>query len=69
MPTVNAVIAGKIIKHNGMYHGDRVRVVRVTEYENNWGGLSYGLDYEDHRPSYAESQYIHNPRVIWEYKP
>jgi hypothetical protein len=69
MPTVNKDIAYKVILGNGMYPGDHMRVVRVTEYDNMFGGVSYGLDYEGWGHAYGPSPYVQDPRIIWEYKP
>lgn len=69
MPTVNKAIADRCIAGNGYYPGDHIRVIRVTEYDNAYGGVSYGLDYEGTlgRP-YSESEFVRNPRVYWEAK-
>jgi hypothetical protein len=67
-----------IIKHNGYYNGDddntmgdNPRCIKIVEYTNAWGNLAWGTIFEgEHDPQRYErpTEYIHNPRVLWEYK-
>lgn len=68
MPTVNKAIADVVVANNGVYPGDEHRppVVRVVEYDNAWGGVSYGLEYAVNRGAYVETDYVRNPRVYFE---
>lgn len=65
MATVSKEIADKVRAGNGWYPGDNVRVVRIVEYNNFAGGVSYGLEYEGQGKIYTPSQYVNNPRVYW----
>jgi hypothetical protein len=71
MATINSpFIVDEIIDGKGMYPGDHIRVVKIVEYNNDFNGeTAYGLIYEhEDLDRYRESQFIHNPRTIWEYK-
>ena len=65
MPTVGKRIADELKARNG-YYSDDPRVVRIVEYDNAFGGVSYGLEYEGQGITYVESPYIRNPRVYFE---
>lgn len=76
MPTVDKAMADNIVKYNGYYNGDtdnslgdNPRCIEITEYDNNWGGKGYGLTFECQMNVYEPSDYIHNPRCYWKYKP
>ena len=60
MPTVGKAIADKIKAGNGHY-ADDTRVLRIVEYDNAFGGVSYGLEYSPKRV-YLESPFVMNPR-------
>ena len=66
MATVDKRFADEIKALDGWYPGDHVRIVRIVEYDNAWGGVGYGLEYEGQLGRYAESPYVRNPRVYWE---
>jgi hypothetical protein len=66
MATVNKHLADELVARNGYYPGGDPRVMRIVEYTNFAGGLSYGLEYEHEVGKYAESQYVRNPKVYWE---
>lgn len=70
MSTVSKAIADEVIAGNGMYPGDRIRVVKVVKYKNAFDGSpAYGLIYEAQPlDMYKESTWIIGPVVIWEYK-
>ena len=71
MSTINSRrIVDDIIKNDGLYPGDKVRVIKIVQYENAFNGaLAYGCIYEGHNlESYSSSPFIHNPKTIWEYK-
>lgn len=65
MGTVSKPIADKI-KANDGYYADDPRVVRIVEYDNQWGGVGYGIEYEHNVGTYAASPYVRNPRVYFE---
>ena len=65
MATVNKTLADKLKANNG-YYSDDTRVIRVVEYDNAWGGVAYGLEYEGQLGRYAASEYVRNPRVYFE---
>ena len=67
MPTVNKDIADAIKANNGRY-ADDPRVYRIVEYDNAFGGVSYGLEYRVTENRYCESEYVRNPRVYWQAK-
>jgi len=69
MATINSrAIVDELIKGNGIYPGDHIRVVKIVEYTNDWGGQCYGLIYADEPwDNYHESQFVHNPKTIWEF--
>jgi hypothetical protein len=64
MGTVNKEIADKIAKRNG-YYSDDPRVYWIIEYDNVFGGVSYGLEYSNDIGRYAESEFVLNPRIYW----
>lgn len=65
MPTVGKTIADVIRVGNG-YYADDPRVTSIIEYDNAWGGVSYGLNYRGRENRYTESDFVRNPRVYWE---
>lgn len=65
MATVSKDIADKLVAGDG-YYMDDPRVLRITEYDNNWGGKGYGIEYRRPLGRYAPSEFVHNPRIYWE---
>lgn len=65
MATVSKKLAYEIIANNG-YYADDPRVVRIIEYDNAFGGKGYGIEYRFELGRYQASQFVRNPRVIWE---
>lgn len=62
-------IVDDIIKGNGIYPGDHIRVIKIVEYTNSWGKQCWGVIYAGGSvDAYAESDFVHNPKTIWEYK-
>lgn len=70
MSTVTKEIADKIIAGNGTYPGDEglPPYARIIEYDNAWGGVSYGLEDARSQGRYKASPFVRNPRVYWERK-
>lgn len=68
MTTVSKAIADKIIEGDGYYPGDRIKVVRIVKYQNQFNGAdAYGLVYEGRNLAmYHESPACHNPEIYWE---
>ena len=66
MSTLDKSIIDKVI--NGEYDDDNP--VRIVEYTNAFGALSYGLTFkgEDHDKYMKQSEYIINPKIYWEAK-
>lgn len=63
MATVDKKIADEIAA--GMYAEDRP--VKIVEYDNAWGGVSYGVIFEgEPLDRYSPSPYIMNPKTYWE---
>lgn len=67
MATVDKALAERIIAAGGHYEGDP-RVMRVVEYTNFAGNQAYGIEYSWEVGRYAPSQYVINPKVIWQAK-
>lgn len=74
MATVNKDIADKLIAGNGRIDPedtpDNPWAIRIVEYDNAWGGKGYGVTFEGENPHryLQESQYVRNPKIIWEKK-
>jgi len=75
MGTVDRVSAHNIASNNGYYNGDddnslgdNPRCVLITEYDNAYGGISYGLTFEGEQNRYVSSEFVINPRRYWSYK-
>ena len=69
MPTISSKsIIDELIADNGDYYDDPP-VVKIVQYTNKWGTISYGVIYQgmslDH---YAASEFIINPMTIFERK-
>lgn len=65
MATVNKPLADQIKAADG-YYSDDPRVTSIIEYDNAWGGVGYGLNYEGRENRYYPSEFVRNPRVYWE---
>lgn len=75
MATVDKKTADNIKSHNGYYDGDEEnkfgdnhRCIEITEYDNSFGGVGYGLTFEGSANIYTPSHYVINPRCYWKYK-
>ncbi|MEI6877147.1 MAG: hypothetical protein WCL50_18695 [Spirochaetota bacterium] len=67
MSTVDRKLADEIVKGEG-YYKDDPQVKRIVEYDNAWGGVSYGLEYAPSLGRYVATEYVRNPRVYWSAK-
>lgn len=65
MATVSKDLADELKEANG-YYSDDPRAVRIIEYDNAWGGVGYGIEYEGQLGKYRPSKYVRNPRVYWQ---
>lgn len=67
MPTVNSrKMVDQLIAARGRYPGDSMRVVRIIEYTNAWGGTAYGLVYEGMPwDAYQATEFVRNPKELW----
>lgn len=75
MTTVSKEFADNVVAHQGFYNGDddntlgdNPRVVEITEYDNAFGGVGYGLTLDGKQNRYTESDYVRNPRQYWAYQ-
>lgn len=75
MSTVDAAFAENLKQHAGYYNGnddnsmgDNPRVVEITEYDNAYGGVAYGLTFAGKRNVYTASDFVRNPRQFWKYE-
>lgn len=75
MSTVDRAFADNLKKNDGYYNGDsdnslgdNPRCILITEYNNAFGGVSYGLTFEGQYNKYTPSEFVRNPRTYWEYK-
>ena len=66
MSTVDKITADEVAR--GKYTSDRARQIVESEYA--WGGVAYGVttahDIDINR--YADTHFVRNPRVYWNYK-
>lgn len=63
MATVSKGIADRVIA--GGFPEDNI--VKIVEYTNAFGGVSYGLvTSRDDPDRYQASMFVHNPRIYWE---
>jgi len=76
MGTVDKHMADNLKMHDGYYNGDddnslgdNPRCVLITQYHNQWGGVSYGLTFEGQMNRYTPSEFVRNPTVYWMYRP
>lgn len=78
MATLDKEFIDNIIANNGFYDGvttpspDNPRCIKIVEYTNAWGRLSYGAVFEGEHsdPDRYEqpTEYVVNPRVYWKYR-
>lgn len=76
MATINnKEFIDNIINNNGFYNGidenapDNPRCVKIVEYINAWGNKTWGVIFQgDNLNKYNASDFINQPRTIWEYK-
>jgi hypothetical protein len=75
MPTVDKDIADRIVKNDGYYTPvseydgpDNPLHSEITEYDNAFGGVSYGLTVSGVPNVYTPSKYVRNPRCYWKLK-
>lgn len=76
MGTVDRAFADNLKANRGYYNGDdnndlgdNPRCVLITEYDNVFGGVGYGLTFEGQYNKYVRSEFVKNPRIYWEYHP
>lgn len=64
MGTVDKEIADRVVA--GEFPEDGV--TRIVEYDNAFGGVSYGLTYpyDDINKYMTPTHFVRNPRVYWE---
>lgn len=74
MTTVNKEFADNLAANAGYHNGDsdnslgdNPRCIEITEYDNQWGGVGYGLTFEGQRNRYTASEFVINPRRYWAY--
>jgi hypothetical protein len=75
MATVDKSFADNLVKHNGYYNGDsdnsmgdNARCIEITEYDNAFGGISYGITFEGRVNVYTPSEFVRNPRCYWKWE-
>lgn len=75
MATVNLEFAENLKNHAGYFDGDEnnslgdnPRVIEITEFDNVYGGIGYGLTFEGQRNVYTPSEFVRNPRQFWKYE-
>lgn len=76
MATFDKAGADNLVKGNGYYNGDsdnslgdNPRCVEITEYDNAFGGIGYGITFEGRENVYIPSEFVRNPRSYWKYQP
>lgn len=63
MPTITKEIADQVVA--GKYKSDNP--TRIVEYDNAWGGISYGLTCgQQSLNTYAPSDFVRSPRIYWD---
>ncbi|MGK0596398.1 hypothetical protein [Bordetella bronchiseptica] len=74
MSSVSKEFAENVKANSGYYNGDsdnslgdNPRVVEITEYDNAFGGVGYGLTFEGQANRYTPSNFVRNPRLFWRY--
>jgi hypothetical protein len=75
MATVDKDFADNLKAHKGYYNGDadnsmgdNPRCVEITEYDNAWDGVGYGLTFEGQHNRYTSTGNVRNPRQYWKYE-
>ena len=76
MATIDSkTFVDNIIAHNGFYNGDdedtldNPRCVKVVEFINMGNRIAWGLIFKgDNLDKYRASEFVKNPKTIWEYK-
>ena len=59
-------IIDQLIENNGHYPGDP-QISKIVEYTDNWGNTAWGVVYPwEDQERYRESDYVHNPKTIWQ---
>lgn len=57
------------IAANGKMYEDEEPVVKIVEYTNAWGKVTWGVIFEgEDLNRYHESEFIRQPKTIWERK-
>ena len=76
MGTVDRAFADNLKANRGYYNGDdnndlgdNPRCILITEYDNAFAGVGYGLTFEGQYNKYVRSEFVKNPRIYWEYHP
>ncbi|MFY2659247.1 hypothetical protein ACOTJ6_13075 [Achromobacter xylosoxidans] len=74
MSTVDKDFADNLKANQGYYNGDddnslgdNPRCVEITEYDNAYGGVGYGLTFEGQRNRYTPTEFVRNPRAYWRF--
>lgn len=74
MATADKDFADNLARNQGYYDGDsdndmgdNPRCVEITEYDNAFGGIGYGLTFDGQQNVYTPSEYVRNPRQYWQY--
>jgi hypothetical protein len=65
MATVSKGLADELKNADG-YYADDPRVLRIVEYDNAFGGVGYGIEYNGQVGKYSPSEFVRNPRVYWQ---
>ena len=65
MTTVDKTFADKLVALNGQFSDDEP-IIKIVEYDNNWGGQGYGLVYAGKQDRYQHNPpFVRNPRIYW----
>jgi hypothetical protein len=74
MTTVDKEFADNLAANAGYHNGDsdnsmgdNPRCVEITEYDNAYGGIGYGLTFEGRPNRYTPTEFVRNPRLYWQY--
>lgn len=57
-----------LIAKNGKMYEDEPGATKIVEYTNAWGGLCWGVVFENERQQDKydyPTAYIRNPRIMW----
>lgn len=66
----NKKIIDELIANDGYYEDDK-RIYKIVEYTNMYGVRTWGVTWisnKDREKYLIESEFIRNPKVIWEIK-